>query len=637
MKTITKKYFQDFADSIDFPTLIYIFETGRIIAYNSLTRQMADNQLTTVAKLLPETEINLQDIQAQQGSKIYFNRTYYFKRGIKTDIDVELNAITLDSYHIIVAFFEYSYKQAFVNYMKNWLPRFTWKDTENNFLLMNTSFISDLHRRQGISFPVMTKEIVDKATTEKLQADDKNIITTKEPQYHLLQLFKVEGTEGYFCSINRIPLISSNGTVVGIIGTYSLIFNRNEQKEIYDSILRSNNILSQLINRSDTIIMSWKRDTDYHLEYLSSNISNYGYHTEQFYRKEITFKDIICEEDYNKIIVALDNMQKGKSNYYSMVITCKKANGEPVRLKIHIEYVNTNKLDSYFECLVQRVRTKWANNEKDSSSDSSSYHLALDSWERVNRQEQLIKAIEDKCREFSVSYQPIVKTDTAEIIGIEALLRWKSPNLGDVKPMDFLPMSKYLGLQNQLGEFSLTEAGKMYEQIEKYEAKHLNLHLNISLMQLLQPDFISQLIELADTYSIPRHHMILEIKEGLALEDVDLMKKLLFELKKEGFSLALDNFGAGVIDVHSIMEMPFDYIKLDKKFIESYGTPKFNGALVAAILDVIKSMNAKVIVEGVETLNQYEFLLFHEVYAYQGFYHSKPMEKKKLFTLLKGK
>lgn len=635
MKTIMKKYLQDFVDNIDFPTLIYFFESGKIIAYNSLAEEIIESKITNVKKLLPESEINLQDILNQQGSRIYYNRVYHLQGETRTELDVEFNAFTLDNSYIIIAFFNYSYKQAFVSFMKSWLPRFTWKDTNNNFLLMNSNFINDIHSKQKISFPIATSKLMDKSTTDKLEADDNIIMISKEPQFHLLQLLRIDGKEGFFCSINRIPLINNNGAVVGIIGTYSLIFSKSEQKEIYDSIIRSNNILSQLISRSDTVIMSWRRDSDFYLEYLSPNISYYGYHTEQFYRRELTFQDIIKEEDYEKIIAALDSMQKGKSNYYSIIITCKKANGEPVTVKMHIGYLKKNKVDSYFECLVQRVRTKWGKVEVLKENDDSVFHLALDSWERKNQQEQLTKAIVDKCREFSVSFQPIVKTETSQIIGVEALLRWKSPNLGNVKPMDFLPMSKYLGLQNQLGEFVLKEASKTYEQIEKNGVQHLNLHLNISLMQLLQPDFISQLIEVADIYHIPRGHMVLEIKESLALEDANLMKKLLLELKKEGFSLALDNFGSGFVDVHSIMEMPFDYIKLDKKFMESYGTPKFNGALVAAMLDIIKSMDAKVIVEGVETFNQYEFLLFHEVYAYQGFYHSKPMEKKKLFSILK--
>ena len=113
------------------------------------------------------------------------------------------------------------------------------------------------------------------------------------------------------------------------------------------------------------------------------------------------------------------------------------------------------------------------------------------------------------------------------------------------------------------------------------------------------------------------------------------MKKALLELKQLGFAIALDNFGAGFIDVHSIMDIPFDYIKLDKRFMEFYGTEKFNGALVVAMIDMIKSMKTEIIVTGIETIKQYEFLLFHEVPAYQGFLFSKPVERKKLISMLK--
>ena len=122
--------------------------------------------------------------------------------------------------------------------------------------------------------------------------------------------------------------------------------------------------------------------------------------------------------------------------------------------------------------------------------------------------------------------------------------------------------------------------------------------------------------------------IILEVTESLAVEDMDLMKTVLMELKKEGFKIALDDFGTGYSSLNHIMEMPLDYIKIDKSFIDSYGTSSFNPSLLSAIVELAHSMDMQIIVEGVETRQQMEFLMFLNTDRYQGYFYGKPVPKE---------
>ena len=635
MKAILKKYFQEFAEHIEFPTLIYTYETEKVITYNSLARKIMGRDMVSITKVVRVPKIDLEEIKKNQGSKIFYNVYNGFKDGNYSEVDIELNVIELDGKHIIVAFFDYSYKQVFVSYMKGWLPRFAWKDNKRNFLGMNQSFLNDVKLLGNINMPVRTQDIMDAATSDKLEMDDEYVMNGKVPLMKVLQLMKSDTSEGYFCSIDRIPLINSNGSVAGLIGSYRLIFDHDDQKRMFDSILRSYNTLSELISRSDTVIISWRKDITYHIEYVSSNVSNYGYHPDLFYEKKLKVSELIWEEDYKKLLKLFYDLENGSSHYFEKTITIYKYNGETALVNLGVSVIKRLENEIYYECHVQSCNSDINTSISKKHMNSDNYHLALDTWTYTKKQEELTKAVTDKCKEFTVHYQPIVDVRRSSVIGVEALLRWNSPNLDKVKPIDFFSMSEYVGLTDRLGSFSIREALKTHGLLRKNGIVGAKIHINLSLVQLLQPNFLKQLIDICDRSRVSRDEVVLEIKEGLAIEDLGLMKKALLELKQLGFAIALDNFGAGFIDVHSIMDIPFDYIKLDKRFMEFYGTDKFNGALVVAMIDMIKSMKTEIIVTGIETIKQYEFLLFHEVPAYQGFLFSKPVERKKLISMLK--
>jgi diguanylate cyclase (GGDEF)-like protein len=259
------------------------------------------------------------------------------------------------------------------------------------------------------------------------------------------------------------------------------------------------------------------------------------------------------------------------------------------------------------------------------------------SIERINLEKYLRKAITKGCVEFDVYYQPVVNSKTKELTGAEALLRWKSPELGFICPVDFISLSEYLGLIVPLGEFVLHEAFSMCKLWNDKFSNNFTMNINLSVVQLIQPDIIQRIIEIANRVGINCNNIVFEVTESLAIEDMELMKSVLGELKTHGFRIALDDFGTGYSSLNHIMEIPLDYIKIDRSFISNYGTKQFNPVLLSAITDLAHSMDVEVIVEGVETKQQMEFLMFLNTDKYQGFLYGHPVPKKEFVASYKSK
>lgn len=250
------------------------------------------------------------------------------------------------------------------------------------------------------------------------------------------------------------------------------------------------------------------------------------------------------------------------------------------------------------------------------------------SQDRVNYEKYLRKAIAKGCVEFEMFFQPIVMTQTKKLVSAEALVRWYSPELGFITPINFISLSEYLGLIVPLGEYVLRETFRACKYWNDIYDPDFMVSVNLSVIQLVQPNIVDRIKEIARATGVNPQNIMLEVTESLAVEDMNLMKNVLSRLKEYGFSIALDDFGTGYSSLNHIMEMPLDYIKIDKSFVSNYGTVNFNPSLLSAITELAHSVSMEVIVEGVETKQQMEFLMFLNTDRMQGYLYGKPMPAK---------
>lgn len=232
--------------------------------------------------------------------------------------------------------------------------------------------------------------------------------------------------------------------------------------------------------------------------------------------------------------------------------------------------------------------------------------------------------------EFMLVYQPQIKyPDT--LYGVEALIRWNSPVLGQVSPVEFIPVAETSGLMPQLGEFITERACRDIHQIKEKTASHFQLSLNISAKQFLYPGFYKHLMETVERFQLSPQKITLELTESIFVHDMTLLLSTLNQLKSEGFKISMDDFGTGFSSLSMLRKIPLDEIKIDKSFVDDI-TKEHSAEYVAKTIIMIgKQLNYEVILaEGAETREQVSLLVKQGCQIFQGYYFSRPLDVAQL-------
>lgn len=247
---------------------------------------------------------------------------------------------------------------------------------------------------------------------------------------------------------------------------------------------------------------------------------------------------------------------------------------------------------------------------------------------RTNEIEACLKDV-DFDEEFHLVVMPIMNRDRT-ITSFEVLLRWSSPKLGFVGPDEFIPIVESTGLFQKVDLWVINNAHKLLEEIQqKLSNQHLSLAINISSAELDVGTFISQLKEINRRYSIPPEQIELEITETFSIENNDQIKQTLIDLREAGFSIAIDDFGAGYTSMMQMLDYPVNSIKLDKDFIDRITTPE-KAAVLQPLINLCQLQDLRVTAEGIETIEQMDILLDAGCDFLQGYLIAKPMTIEQL-------
>lgn len=236
---------------------------------------------------------------------------------------------------------------------------------------------------------------------------------------------------------------------------------------------------------------------------------------------------------------------------------------------------------------------------------------------------QLRQAIEH--HELSLHYQPQCTLDGA-LIGAEALLRWKNPHLGNVKPTTFIPLAEESGLIVPIGRWVLYEACRQISMWQNMSSHPCMVAINVSVIQLMQPDFVADVQQALTTYNIASGMLELELTESVVMHNYDDTTDTLHTLRSMGVGIAIDDFGTGYSSFSHLQRLPIDKIKIDRSFVTNVGTdtqlPDNDLAIIHAITTMAHSLGMKVLVEGVEAQSQVDALRTVECDLIQGVWFS---------------
>lgn len=254
--------------------------------------------------------------------------------------------------------------------------------------------------------------------------------------------------------------------------------------------------------------------------------------------------------------------------------------------------------------------------------------------ERMTLEKYLHTAMDNN--EFELYYQPQLDIKTNKVTGLEALLRWKSPELGFVSPVKFIKVAEDTHLIIQLGEWVLVQACDFLSHLHKQGLTHMTVSVNISTLQIFQADFNSKVLKILEYFKLDPQYLELEITETVLIESFDVVYNKLKLLREKGIGIALDDFGKGYSSLSYLKQLPISTLKIDKTFIDNVSLISENTTITRHIIKMGRSMGMAVVAEGVEYDEQLEYLKKYECDKMQGYLFSKPLPKDDVEKLLKG-
>ena len=197
-----------------------------------------------------------------------------------------------------------------------------------------------------------------------------------------------------------------------------------------------------------------------------------------------------------------------------------------------------------------------------------------------------------------------------------------------MSPVDFIPLAEYLGLINPIGTHVLKKACQTCKGWNDNGHPNYKINVNLSVVQLLQPDIVNIVKETLEESGLDPHNLTLEVTEGLAINDLERMKKILVQIKELGVRIALDDFGTGYSSLSHIRELPFDVIKVDQSFVKNLAEDTYSKSFIKMVSDLADAIGVSICVEGIETKKQYRVLEGMKVRMIQGYYFDKPLPQE---------
>lgn len=300
-------------------------------------------------------------------------------------------------------------------------------------------------------------------------------------------------------------------------------------------------------------------------------------------------------------------------------------------------YINNNCSDSLFQCIQY---ADIALNKAKINGKNGLYFFNQAMKDDLVKRSSIIYHLRSAIRndELSVYYQPKVSLKTNKIIGLEALLRWNSKELGWISPAEFIPLADESNLIISIGKYVIKAVCR---QISIWKQSNLSLScipvsINVSPKQFKDKDLINDIIHALEDTKVSPECIEIEITEDTAIDNIEHTQKVLTELSNLGIKISIDDFGTGYSSYMHICNLPINTLKIDKSFMDYVSVNKKNRLVVENIINFAHIIDLDVVAEGIEEQNQLQILNNYGCDSVQGFYFSKPLCTSDLEKLIKS-
>jgi diguanylate cyclase (GGDEF)-like protein/PAS domain S-box-containing protein len=358
-------------------------------------------------------------------------------------------------------------------------------------------------------------------------------------------------------------------------------------------------------------------------------------------REGLRNEDIISRQGGDEFVILLKNLAS-KEN---LVETAARINGiitEPIKL-LGNEYVLSASIgmsifpDHGYEAerLIQKADHAMYL-AKESGVGIQHYELGMSTSlsRKLLLEQYLHKAIEKN--ELALQYQPIVDVYGKQVIGFEALLRWNHPVLGAIPPGEFIQIAEESDLIIKLGNWVLETVCRQRKAWADMNLPPFYVSINVPARQINLESFLQTVKETLEHYQLPSHLLKIEITERTAMTNVQRTLNTIKELQDSGVDIILDDFGVGYSSISYLVQYPFNTIKIDKSFIEGLDN-KNQRSVCRTLVAMGRNLGMNVVAEGVEALEQYQFLCSIGCHNMQGYYFSRPTNVECVETFFAAK
>jgi diguanylate cyclase (GGDEF)-like protein/PAS domain S-box-containing protein len=304
----------------------------------------------------------------------------------------------------------------------------------------------------------------------------------------------------------------------------------------------------------------------------------------------------------------------------------------PVKSAIAIQPVGSSDANLLVQNAETALRAAKAAGEKHLRFDAERHSKVV---ARLSLEHKLRVALDQQ--QFELHYQPKVNVKTRRIEGVEALIRWRDPEVGLISPAAFIPLLESTGLIVEVGDWVLERAALDCQQWRRDGLPPVRIAVNISPVQLRRADFLPRFTRLTSSWASSNCGLDVEITEGTLIDDSDAMPKKLERLRATGARIAIDDFGTGYSSLSRLADLPIDTLKIDRSFIARLRPDDRSGrVLVRTIISLARSFNMTVVAEGVESHEQLGMLWDMDCDQSQGYLHSKPVVSAEMVELLRS-
>jgi diguanylate cyclase (GGDEF)-like protein/PAS domain S-box-containing protein len=243
--------------------------------------------------------------------------------------------------------------------------------------------------------------------------------------------------------------------------------------------------------------------------------------------------------------------------------------------------------------------------------------------ERVSLRSALQQAIEQQ--QFELHYQPQIHAPSGRVVGVEALIRWQHPERGNIPPSDFISLAEDTGQIIPISEWVLATACRDAHQLNSLGLGEITMAVNISPMQFQRPGFLASIEQVLASSGLTSTLLELELTEGVLMDSAEQAIQALRNLRALGVQIALDDFGTGFSSLSYLKRLPINRIKIDRSFVRDVISDRYDAAIIDGVVAMAGKMGLEVLVEGVETAEQFGYLQQRHCDYFQGFYFARPM------------